>query len=58
MMLQANEFSALKFSLPLALSPSQGEIEGTVVKAVPTRSGFDRLSPNGAQVFGSLHRSP
>jgi hypothetical protein len=49
-MLRAIGFSALKFSLPFAMSPSKGEIEATVVEAVPTRSGFDRLSPNGVQV--------
>jgi hypothetical protein len=49
-MLRANGFSALKFSLPFALSPSKGELAGKVVEAVPTRSGFDRLSPNGVQV--------
>jgi hypothetical protein len=48
--LLTNGFSALKFSLPFALSPSKGEIEATVVEAMPTRSGFDRLSPNGVQV--------
>jgi hypothetical protein len=56
-MLGANGFSAFKFSLPFALSPSKGEIEATVVEAVPARSGFDRLSPNGVQVGISVHRS-